>query len=208
NTATLAAELNRLQTDLIGDGWQIIRHDVSSSDTPASVRALIINDYNADPANLQTVFLFGHVPVFRSGLLNYDTHGARPMPADSYYGDVDGDWSNNPSYLPSDVELMVGRVDFSNMPGNGAPIPWPCDVASSSQIGTHGLYNDVWSTDLVGQDGSAVFNLLYGSHLGEWDQTDDILRAALATPSLGLTSCLGGRPHWFLHHMGLGEPIG
>ena len=60
----------------------------------------------------------------------------------------------------------------------------------------------------MGQDAGAVFTLLYGSHFGEWDLTDDIMRSVLATPGVALTSCLGGRPHWFLHHMGLGEPIG
>jgi len=56
-------ELARLQSDLTGDGWQVIRHDVSSNDTPASVRSLIIADYNADPANVNAAFLFGHVPI-------------------------------------------------------------------------------------------------------------------------------------------------
>src|SRR6185436_3494357 len=78
-----------------------------------------------DPANVQAVFLFGHVPVLQSGNLNYDGHLARPMPADAYYGDVDGDWSGSPDFIPSDVELMVGRVDLFNMPGAGAAIPWP-----------------------------------------------------------------------------------
>ena len=47
------------------------------------------------------------------------------------------------------------------------------DYTSISQLGTHGLYNDVWSTDIVGQDAGAVFVMLYGSHFGEWDATDD-----------------------------------
>ena len=51
------------------------------------MRALIIADYNGDPANVNSVFLFGHVPVLQSGFIDYDTHGARPMPADPYYGD-------------------------------------------------------------------------------------------------------------------------
>jgi len=235
----------------------------------------------------------------RSGTLNYDKHGARPMPADAFYGDMDGDWSGNPSYLPSDVELMVGRVDFFDMPGTsrGTP-PWPSelellrnylrkdhewrharmyvprralmgnragdeggeassasgyrnfaalvgpeniveanvedyatpaerwisvlssgsylwaygsgggDYTSMSQLGTHGIYHDLWSSDIVGQDAKAIFSMLYGSHFGEWDTTDNIMRAMLATPTMGLTVCLGGRPHWFFHHMGLGEPIG
>ena len=34
------------------------------------------------------------------------------------------------------------------------------------------------------------------------------MRSVLATSSVGLTCCMAGRPHWFLHHMGLGETIG
>src|SRR5687767_7873953 len=54
--AALAPELARLKSDLIGDGWQVIRHDVSPSDSPAKVRNLIIAAYNADRANVRAVF--------------------------------------------------------------------------------------------------------------------------------------------------------
>ena len=124
----LSNELARLQSDLTGDGWTVLRHDVSTNAAPASVRNLIIADYNADPAKVNTVFLFGHVPVLHSGNLNYDGHLARAMPADAYYGDVNGNWNGSPNYLPSDVELMVGRVDMFDMPGNYAPVPWPSEV--------------------------------------------------------------------------------
>lgn|ERR1043166_7085288 len=297
-SASLVAELARLQGDLIGDGWAVIRIDVSINDTPATVKGRIVDAYRADPENVQAVFLLGHVPVLRTGNLNYDSHLARPLPSDSYYGDMDGDWSNDPSFLPSDVELMVGRVDFFDMPGIGANSPWPSELellrnylnkdhlwrhkminvprrvlianrtgdrdgeafaangyrnfgpfvgpgnideanvadaapidqrwismiagqsylwtcactsggySSMSYLGTNGQYSDVWSTDIVGQDAKAVFFMLFGSWFGEWDHSDDILRAALATPTMGLASCLAGRPHWFVHHMGLGEPIG
>jgi len=50
--------------------------------------------------------------------------------------------------------------------------------------------------------------MLFGSHLGNWDHTDNIMRAVLATPQYGLACCMSGEPHWFLHHMGLGEVIG
>jgi hypothetical protein len=33
------------------------------------------------------------------------------------------------------------------------------------------------------------------------------MRAMLAT-SIGLTACMGGKPHWYFHHMALGDPIG
>jgi hypothetical protein len=50
--------------------------------------------------------------------------------------------------------------------------------------------------------------MFFGSHFGDWTRTDNIMRAALATPSIGLASCIVGLPHWFCHHMALGEPIG
>jgi hypothetical protein len=221
------------------------------------------------------------------------------MPSDGYYGDMNGDWSSSPSTLPSDVELMVGRVDLADMPGNGAPVAWPnetellrnylnkdhrwrfheisvprrsliadrfgtfngetrastgyrtfapfvgpenmylADVSdaaspdqrwislltsgsylwaygngggqdtSISELGLHGQYNDVWSTDLFTQDPKAVFFMLEGSHFGNWDHTDDIMRAVLAMPTMGLfVCCIAGHPHYYIHHMGLGEPIG
>jgi hypothetical protein len=298
-TASLSGELARLQTDLIGDGWQVIRHDVSSNDTPAHARSLVVADYNADPANVTAVFLFGHVPILQSGFINYDGHGPRAMPSDGYYGDMNGDWSGSPSYLPSDVELMVGRVDLADMPGNAAPGTWPnetellrnylnkdhrwrfkqftaprralvaerfgtlngetrassgfrnleplvgpgntllADISdtaapserwisllttgtylwtygngggqdtSISELGLHGQYADVWSTDMYWQDAKAVFFLLEGSHFGNWDHTDNIMRSVLAMPTMGLfVCCIAGHPQWYCHHMGLGEPIG
>ena len=297
STMSLSNELGRLEADLIGDGWRVIRHDVSSNDTPEAVRSLVISDYSADPSNHKAVFLLGPVPILHSGNLNYDGHFARAMPADAYYADIDGEW-NNPSFLPSNVELMIGRIDFANMPGVGAPVPWPNETEllrnylnkdhnwrhklinvqhralvgnrrgdengeataasgyrnfeplvgpgntveanvddnaptaerwisrvaagnylwaygcgggqtnSISALGTNGPYFDVWSTDIVGQDAKAVFVMFFGSYFGNWDGTDDIMRAVLATPGMGLTCCMAGRPHWFFHHMGLGEPIG
>ena len=302
SAAALSAELGRLQTDLVGDGWQVIRHDISSNDSPQSVRALIQSDYAADPINVQAVFLFGHVPILQSGSINYDGHGARPMPADAFYGEMNDDWpvdpASSPSYLPSDVALMVGRVDLANMPGIRAAVPWPSevellrnylnkdhswrtaqltlprralmgnrrgdegglavaasgyrafepllgpgktieaninDVAPANQrwapmlsangylwaygcgggqdtaigyLGTHDTDYEAWSTDLVGGNAQAVFVMFFGSHLGNWDHPDNIMRAVLATPQTGLAAFMSGQPHWFLHHMGLGEPIG
>ena len=302
STLGLTNELARLQEDLVGDGWQVIRHYVSSNDTPQNVRALIQADYHADPTNVNTVFLLGHVPILQSGYLNYDGHGSRPMPADAYYGEMNDDWptdpTNSPSYLPSDVALMVGRVDLANMPGAQSAAPWSNEVAlvqnylnkdhawrtgqmrvqrralmgnrrgdeggmavaasgyrafepligpgntteanvadaapanerwssmlSASSylwaygcgggqntaigyLGTHLTDYEVWSTDLVDNNAQGVFVMVYGSHFGNWDVSDDIMRAVLATPQTGLACCMSGVPHWFFHHMGLGETIG
>jgi hypothetical protein len=304
DTISLSNELARLQMDLIGDGWTVIRHDVSADNSPATVKQLILNHYSDDPEHLQAVFLFGHVPVLMSGKLDYDSHGARALPADGFYGDMTGNWhleldpTNRPSYFPSAIQLMVGRVDFFDMPGLQAAPPWPsetellrryldkehawrhklvvvprralmanrvgdfdgqayaasgyrnfepmvgpgsiieADVTDAarpeqrwislatngawlwsfgcgggqdsiiSQLGTHNVYHDLWSSDIVGRDAKVVFSMFFGSHFGDWTRTDNIMRAVLATPTLGLTACIVGLPHWFCHHMALGEPIG
>jgi len=75
-------------------------------------------------------------------------------------------------------------------------------------LGTNEPYSDLYSIDVVAQDAKAVFVMLFGSWFGNWDGTDNLMRSFLATPSLGLTCCLAGVPHWFVHHMGLGETIG
>ncbi|MDB6017302.1 MAG: hypothetical protein JWR19_1791, partial [Pedosphaera sp.] len=115
-TTSLATEIGQLQSDLTGDGWTVIRHDVARTSTPASVKSLIQADYNADPSFVRAVFLLGRIPVIHSGSLAPDGHNSRPMPADGYYGDMNGDWSSSPSFLPSDVDLQVGRVDMYDMP--------------------------------------------------------------------------------------------
>ncbi len=307
-------ELAQLQTDLTGDGWYVVREDVSSNDAPEYVRSIIQADYYNDPTNVQSVFLFGHVPILQSGYLNYDGHYTRAMPADTYYGEMNDDWeipdnpTNGPSYIPSDLALEVGRVDMFNMVGVGSYEPWPSEqellrnylnkdhlwrtdqiqvqrqalmgnrrgdvdgtlgMAASgyrnftpfvgaadplagvsniitaniqddapvpqrwmsmlyegdtnylwvfgdgggelngcTYLGTNGEYNEVLSTDIVGSDAKGVFVMLFGSFMGNWDGQDDLLRSVLATPTMGLACMMVGEPHWFVHHMGLGETIG
>lgn len=327
--APLASELARLEQDLVGDGWLVLRRDVSRHDSVPHVKAVIKAAYARDPANVKSVFLFGHIPVPYSGQLNPDGHpdhiGA--WPADAYYGDMDGTWtdvsvnytqtinvdpadaarmSNRPGdgkfdqiTLPSPVELQVGRVDLANMPGRTAadgPGSFPSEIELLRQyldkdhafrhrhtnpprrallgdyfglrggesfaasgfrsfaplvgaenirnlnleyndqkgvwireaaahdylltygcgpgfygtiagLGNTGIYNDGATTEMVSHDVRGVFNLLFGSWLGDWDSEDNILRAPLATRH-GLVSVWSGRPHWFIHPLGLGETIG
>ena len=50
--------------------------------------------------------------------------------------------------------------------------------------------------------------MLFGSYFGDWDSTNNLLRAAIATPTYTLTCAWVGRPSWYFHHMALGETIG
>ena len=161
-TTALANELNRLHEDLVGDGWNVLRHDVprmavnpantsssvwaARSSELASVKALIQSDYAAAPGQVKAVFLLGHVPVPYSGDLYPDLHSEHrgAWPADGYYGDMDGHWTDSNvnrntasdprnRNVPGDgkfdqtfwplgasgrfeLELQVGRVDFANLP--------------------------------------------------------------------------------------------
>ncbi|MHC1769494.1 MAG: chitobiase/beta-hexosaminidase C-terminal domain-containing protein [Verrucomicrobiia bacterium] len=303
----LANELTCLQKDLVGDGWTVVRHDVSRTDSPSNIKSVIRAAYQADPTRLRAVFLFGHVPVPYSGNLNPDGHpdhqGA--WPTDAYYGDTDGSWTDNSvsntsahrqanwnvpgdgkfdqSELPSDVELQVGRVDLANMTcfSNKDPARYEkdllrqyldknhnfrhgsmailrrgliCDnfgeksgeafaasgwrnfsaffgaanvtsvpgwnyfstLASQSYLWSYGCgggsyytCNGVGSSDdFARTDVKTVFTLFLGSYFGDWDNESNFLRAALGSTSSTLAVAWAGRPHWFLHPMGLGETIG
>ena len=138
--APLKTELARLELDLAGDGWQVIRQDVARDAKVTEVKKLIETAYRKKPEQLRTVFLFGHVPVPYSGSISPDGHtnhlGA--WPADLYYGDMNGKWTDDKSVKyapgpeqknepgdgkfdqstipPNSLTLEVGRVDLANMP--------------------------------------------------------------------------------------------
>jgi hypothetical protein len=61
--------------------------------------------------------------------------------------------------------------------------------------------------DFANSNTQGVFSMLFGSYFGDWDSQDNFLRAPLAQGKT-LTNAWSGRPHWILHHMGLGENIG
>ncbi|MBC8096047.1 MAG: fibronectin type III domain-containing protein [Akkermansiaceae bacterium] len=315
---TLSAEIARLEQDMVGDGWEVLRFNISRQASPPTVKAVIKSAYDSDPANVKAVFLLGRIPVPYSGNMAPDDHteiqGA--WPADLYYGDMDGLWTDSSvnnvsaqtsrrwnvpgdgkfdqSELPSTVELQVGRVDLANMPGrkewmgpptfagevellrnylnknhafrhkqftaeprglvydgagaregaafaasgwrNFAPffgasqiriaqpnefLPvlttnshlWSyangaADSQSIAYLGGTGNFNGGRTTDFVELNIKTVFTMLFGSHMGDWDTEDNLMRAVLATPTYGLACTYAGAPHWFFHHMGLGENLG
>ena len=137
--SSLATEIKRLQDDLEGDGWQVIKHNVLRTATVQHIRSFVMADFAADPINTKAIFIVGHVPVPYSGNINPDGHpdhlGA--WPTDTYYADVNGVWTDgsvtsttaspartqnvpadgkfDQSTIPTDLELQVGRADFSNL---------------------------------------------------------------------------------------------
>lgn len=139
---SLLPELLRLERDMRGEGWLVVRRTVDSNDPVPAVKAVIRSVYDDDPEHLTSVLLFGHIPVPYSGSINPDGHpdhrGA--WPADMYYADMDGIWTDDTvrtgvikdqlernknipgdgkfdqDIIPTDVELQIGRVDLANLP--------------------------------------------------------------------------------------------
>lgn len=151
----LAEELQQFQTDLVGDGWSVLRREVERHDdedwaaTAEAIRRIkagIVEAYRAASNDLKAVLLVGHVPIPYSGHLAPDGHGYRGWPADVFYGDVDGGWTDKNNFINSGgfneprhqnragdgkfdqnavppnaegvarLELAVGRVDFADLP--------------------------------------------------------------------------------------------
>ena len=154
---SLAGPIAQLQQDLVGAGWTVLPHYVARESVDPSncstnvgparlnelnnVKSLILNDYFADSNNVNAVFILGHPPVPYAGDIVPDGHGGNlghtgAWPADVFYGDMYGTWTDNSVVDTSGGNpwnwnvvgdgkfdnstatstLEVGRVDFANMP--------------------------------------------------------------------------------------------
>ena len=68
--------------------------------------------------------------------------------------------------------------------------------------------SDIVTTGQYAQDSMrAVFTMTFGSYFGDWDNSNNLLRAALGSGTI-LSNAWAGRPHWAFHPMGLGETLG
>jgi hypothetical protein len=132
-------ELKIFKDAMRGDGWQPMPFKTGPTTTVEWVKSQIVEAYADDPTNVKAVLIIGPVPVPYSGNLTWDGHPehAGAWPADTYYSDINGLWTdnavNNPNMaraannnvpgdgkfdqtnMPSAAELQVGRIDFSHL---------------------------------------------------------------------------------------------
>ncbi|MFZ1703638.1 MAG: T9SS type A sorting domain-containing protein [Saprospiraceae bacterium] len=137
---TLDNEIARWVKDISGDGWIVDTLHINPTWTPPLVKSKILNWYTVGYQGSQSVILFGNIPVPYSGNTAIDGHPdhAGAWPADTYYAEMNGIWTDNmvnnevanrqenrnipgdgkfdATVLPSDVELEIGRIDFSKLP--------------------------------------------------------------------------------------------
>jgi len=120
----LAAEITTLENDLIGDGWEILRHDIARSATVVSVKQTIASDVSSQ-SNVKSLYLLGHIPVPYSGGFkaasgfDYPPDGhpdhSGAWPADLYYGTMnEGVWTD-----ANVIDSTSGRTQNRNLPGDG-----------------------------------------------------------------------------------------
>lgn len=131
----LQQELSLYEMDLVGDGWDVFRLDWERHDKYNPERAWelrqVLQDYVKQYPQINSVILFGKLPMVKSGNLAPDGHDKRPHETDTYYADIDGQWTDE--YLniegvnvpgddifdqrtfPTALELAVGRITFHDM---------------------------------------------------------------------------------------------
>jgi hypothetical protein len=122
--AALGGRIARLRSDLVGDGWRVIEHDVAATERVPAIRELVRADYRRDPANVRSVFILGHLPAPYSGDYTPDGHMERigAQPADVFYGSIDGVWTDFSVDTDKDAAKRAGKRTLTqneNRPGDG-----------------------------------------------------------------------------------------
>lgn len=142
---SLKSELSLWTINAEAEGWSVSQINVSRSLKSDAVKDKIILEYQKDPENTKALFIVGHVAVPYSGFFKPTPPDAHPehivaWPADAYYADMDGMWSDDQVddttgafkrhwNRPNDgvwdqtvlgennsADIAVGRVDFYDMP--------------------------------------------------------------------------------------------
>jgi len=109
-------------------------------------------------------------------------------------------WQNFTTLIDSE---RVRSANWPNVRPGMSLLFYACGPGHQDRVQTFGSLTDLVKTPLAG-----VFTLFFGSVIGDWNTPDNLMRAVLAHEQGALTCGWGGRPHWFLHPMGMGEPIG
>ncbi len=98
----------------------------------------------------------------------------------------------------------VVAVDYlTGIKGQSYLMSYGC--GPGTYTGATGIAN---STDFKSDSINTVFTALFGSYFGDWDNSNNFLRAPLCSKPMALASIWSGRPHWNLHPMGVGYTIG
>lgn len=100
-------------------------------------------------------------------------------------------------------------------PNNVAAGDYFTALTSGSYLWSYGCGGGWWTNSngvgntaqFASTSPQSIFTILFGSYFGDWDFTNNLMRASLASGT-ALTNFWAGYPNWYFHHMGMGETIG
>ena len=143
--------------------------------------------------NKAHAFKLAQIQVNRRALVDDNFEQAFAAPAASA-------WRN---FAPMFGADQVEELDyFSTM--HTESYLWSYGCGSGTHISASGIGA---TTDFAADSLLSVFTMLFGSQFGDWDNSNNFLRAPLAQ-GLTLTNVWAGNPPWTFHHMAMGYPIG
>ncbi|NNE26350.1 MAG: T9SS type A sorting domain-containing protein [Saprospiraceae bacterium] len=297
--ATMAAmlpdEIERLINDLIAEAWIVFPIVYHRDSSHVQLKSMMQDIYFDNIDIIKSAFLVGNIPVVYSGIIGPDGHtdhiGA--WPCDGFYGEMDGLWSDqfandtnanqsrhhnvpgdgkyDQSRFPSEVDIAVGRADFTRLDRFSDPEEillkkyldknhafrrgliepprrglieenfnfneafaqsavrsfssffgrdsvhlrdfdllksesylWSYGAGGGNYQGASGISN---TTNFANDSIQSSFTMLFGSYFGDWDASNNFLRAALATGNV-LSNAWAGRPVWLFHPMAMGFDLG
>ncbi len=112
-------------------------------------------------------------------------------------------WRAFPQLVGRDSIYDNASVDwFTTLPEQPYLWAYGCGGGSFTSCGGVGT-----TTDFVTKGSKAIFTMLFGSYFGDWNVSNNLLRAPLAT-EYGLSCAWSGRPYWYFQPMAIGLPIG
>ncbi len=149
-TNFMEPEIKGYITNLVGDGWQILRLDVprhiDAFSTPTAnvtnyffmtniIKPFVNSNYAQFGSEIKYVLALGHVPVAYTGTTADDghtttfVHGAHggAWASDLFYGDVDGIWTDTITATNSSFGFNLnvpgdGRFDQDKLPNNAGGV--------------------------------------------------------------------------------------
>ena len=87
---------------------------------------------------------------------------------------------------------------------NGQSYLWTYASGGGTWVSAYNVGN---SDDYAAISFGGIFNMSFGSYFGDWDNTNNFLRANIASGN-ALTNVWSGIPNWWFQNMGMGDNIG
>jgi len=92
---------------------------------------------------------------------------------------------------------------------NGSDYLWSygCGAGSYTSAGDLNGGGSLTTTDMASGYSESTFTMLFGSYFGDWDMSNNLMRASIANGRT-LTCSWAARPNWYYHTLAMGENIG